>query len=144
MSPTLNEEILDNLFKLALSAKETSYSPYSKFRVGAALLCEDNTVFTGCNVENASYGGAICAERTAIVKAVSEGHRQFKAIAVSTDTDDFVTPCGICRQFMSEFVTAELPVYSLTATGDHKAFSFEELLPHAFGLNEANKYFLNK
>ncbi|KAI8988210.1 cytidine deaminase [Mycotypha africana] len=122
------------LFRLAMEAKETSYSPYSKFRVGAALLTKDGTFFKGCNVENSSYGGAICAERTAYVKAVSEGHRQFRALAVSTDQEDFVSPCGICRQFISEFSNAEMPIYFLNNKGEHREFTMGQLLPLAFNL----------
>lgn len=87
-----------------VSARKLAYCPYSKFQVGAALLCSDGTVFTGCNVENASYGISICAERTAIVKAVSSGNKSYKAITVSADNGDtFVPPCGACRQFIAEF-----------------------------------------
>ncbi|KAI9483952.1 MAG: cytidine deaminase [Benjaminiella poitrasii] len=120
------------LFKLAIEAKETSYSPYSKFRVGAALLAEDGTFFKGCNVENASYGAAICAERTAYVKAVSEGHQKFRALAVSTDQADFVSPCGICRQFISEFSSTSMPVFFLNKKGESKEFTVGQLLPFAF------------
>lgn len=119
----------------ALDARSQSYSPYSKFRVGAALLAEDGQVFTGCNVENCSYGGAICAERTAYVKAVSSGVRKFKAIAISSDLkDDWITPCGICRQFMVEFSDDEFPVIAVKA-GDYKVYrvwKLGELLPYAF------------
>ncbi|OZJ01718.1 hypothetical protein BZG36_05178 [Bifiguratus adelaidae] len=102
----------EKLIDLALEARNASYSPYSNFRVGAALLAEDGTFFKGCNVENASYGGAICAERTAYVKAISEGYKSFIGLAVATDlTDDFCSPCGICRQFISEFGPKDLPVY---------------------------------
>ncbi|CAO3703587.1 unnamed protein product [Rhizopus stolonifer] len=135
----LTTELKQALFEKALKAKETSYSPYSKFRVGAALLTEDGTLFTGCNVENASYGAAICAERTAFVKAVSEGHRKFTALAVSSDLKDFVTPCGICRQFVSEFVSSTLPVFFLNIEGESKEYTFGELLPFAFGLEHLQK-----
>ncbi|ORE05562.1 cytidine deaminase [Rhizopus microsporus var. microsporus] len=137
---SINKEQLQDLFEKALKAREYSYSPYSKFRVGAALLSDDGTVFTGCNVENASYGAAICAERTAFVKAVSEGHRKFTALAVSTDQEEFVSPCGICRQFISEFVTASTPVYFLNAKGDHREYTFGQLLPLAFGLEQGERY----
>lgn len=90
------------LYKMASLAKENSYSPYSKFKVGAAILTEDGEVFTGSNVENGSYGGTICAERTACVKAVSEGYKSFKAIAIAS-SGGRAQMCGICRQFLSEF-----------------------------------------
>ncbi|KAI8608417.1 cytidine deaminase-like protein [Chytriomyces sp. MP71] len=99
----LPASIQTQLCALAMSAKTHSYSPYSKFPVGAAALAEDGTVYLGCNVENASYGGAICAERTAFVKAVSEGQRSFVAVAVVTNLRSFASPCGFCRQFMVEF-----------------------------------------
>jgi cytidine deaminase len=94
-----------------VSARELAYCPYSKFQVGAAVLCNDGTVFTGCNVENAAYGISICAERTAIVKAVSSGNKSYKAIIVSAENGDtFVSPCGTCRQFIAEF-GLEIVVY---------------------------------
>jgi cytidine deaminase len=102
---------MDELFQKARVAAESAYAPYSRFRVGAALLSDDNTVFLGCNVENRSFGLAICAERTAVTKAVSEGRRSFKALAIATpDSKDPVGPCGACRQVLSEFMPAEAPV----------------------------------
>ncbi|KAI9358183.1 cytidine deaminase [Pilaira anomala] len=136
------QEKIKELFQLALEAKETSYSPYSKFRVGAALLCEDGTLVKGCNVENVSYGATICAERTAFVKAVSEGHRKFTALAVSTDQEEFISPCGICRQFVGEFVTKDMPVYFLNKSGEHREYKFEQLLPLSFGTEQGEKYIL--
>lgn len=94
-----NKELID----IANKAKNFSYSPYSKFRVGAALLCEDGKIFTGCNIENASYGLAVCAERTAMLKAISEGYKNFKKIAIVVDTPTPAYPCGACMQVMSEF-----------------------------------------
>ncbi|KAI9204964.1 cytidine deaminase-like protein [Polychytrium aggregatum] len=99
----LTPEIERHLAGQAQQAKAHSYSPYSKFRVGAALLAKSGRIYSGCNVENASYGGCICAERTAFVKAVSEGEREFVAIFISSDLEDFISPCGMCRQFMVEF-----------------------------------------
>ncbi|KAI8887186.1 cytidine deaminase [Backusella circina FSU 941] len=117
---SVTEDQKSNLFELAIKAKDASYSPYSKFRVGAALLTADDTLYKGCNVENASYGAAICAERTAYVKAVSEGHREFKALVVSSDQEDYISPCGICRQFISEFNKVDMPVYLLNSRGEAK------------------------
>ncbi|XP_076851419.1 cytidine deaminase b [Brachyhypopomus gauderio] len=117
----------------SLEAKKFSYSPYSKFRVGAALLTHDGTVFTGCNVENACYNLGICAERTAISKAVSEGYRDFKAIAIVSDLcEQFISPCGGCRQFMREF-GAGWDVYLSKPDGSYVEMTVEELLPESFG-----------
>ena len=102
---------MDDLFEKAKAAAENAYAPYSRFRVGAALLAADGAVVTGCNVENRSFGLTVCAERTAVVKAVSEGRRSFKAIAISTpDSKTPVGPCGACRQVLSEFMPSDAPV----------------------------------
>ena len=107
----MNEISMDELFEEARKASAFAYAPYSKFRVGAALLTEDGKIFSGCNVENRSFGLTICAERTAITKAVSNGHLVFKALAVSTpDSDVPVGPCGACRQVLSEFMAPSSPV----------------------------------
>lgn len=120
------------LVELALRARENSYSPYSHFRVGAALECADGRVFTGCNVENAAYGSSLCAERTALVKAVSEGERQFIRLAVAGDSEDFCWPCGACRQMLREFGT-ELRVLVANQSGGYTALTLAELLPNSFG-----------
>ncbi|KAG0006837.1 hypothetical protein BGZ65_003086 [Modicella reniformis] len=132
MPSVLNENQIENLINQSQAARNHSYSPYSKFRVGAALMAVGGKVYQGCNVENASYGGAICAERTAFVKAVSEGHRRFVAIAVSVDYNSFISPCGICRQFMNEF-GKDLEVFIVNDDRTYKQTSLEDLLPHAFG-----------
>ena len=120
------------LCQKAVQMQHFSYVPYSHFPVGAALECSDGTVFTGCNVENAAYGSTICAERTAIVKAVSEGHRDFVRIAIAGNSEDFCVPCGSCRQVMMEFAP-EMEVICLNAAGESKTFSLRELLPYGFG-----------
>ena len=118
------------LMDCAIKARENAYSPYSHFAVGAALLCEDGTLFEGCNIENASYGLTNCAERTAIFKAVSEGHTKFKALAVVADTEGPCTPCGACRQVMAEF---KIPLIILgNLMGNIKIVTIEELLPFSF------------
>ena len=120
------------LLNLALEASKNAYVPYSKFHVGAAIECADGRVYTGCNVENAALGSTICAERTAAVKAVSEGDRAFKRIAVtSPDARDYCYPCGACRQFLVEF-NPDMGV--LIGRGDDKYVSFKlrELLPGVF------------
>ncbi len=120
------------LFKIAMKASENAYAPFSEFKVGAALLCKNGVVYTGVNVENSSYGGTICAEQVAISKAVSEGNRDFTAIAI-VGNDKKVMPCGICRQFMNEFEPSLLII-----TGDSveelEIFTLQELLPNSFKL----------
>lgn len=121
------------LVELAFTMLERSYVPYSKFPVGAALLCADGTVFTGCNVENSAYGSTICAERTALVKAVSEGHRDdFVALAVVGNSADYCWPCGACRQMLYEFAPG-LRLLVANREHDYVTLSLEELLPHGFG-----------
>jgi len=119
------------LIALAAKAKENAYVPYSKFRVGAALLCEDGQVFTGCNIENASYGLTNCGERTAIFKGVSEGKKNFKALAISTDTEEITSPCGSCRQVILEF-GKDIDVIMANVHGEYKVAKAGELLPLAF------------
>jgi cytidine deaminase len=120
----------------AIEARENSYSPYSNFGVGAALLSVDGRLYTGVNIENASYGLAVCAERTAIFKAVSEGVRKFAALAVACDTDTFDTafPCGACRQVMAEFMDDETDIIVSIKSGEHRVYKLKELLPNAFRL----------
>lgn len=119
------------LVELAFSMLERSYVPYSGFPVGAALLCADGTVFTGCNVENAAYGSTICAERTAMCKAISEGKREFTRIAVWGGSEDYCWPCGACRQFLAEF-GYDMAVLIANAKGEYVAKPLSELMPFAF------------
>jgi cytidine deaminase len=122
---------LDQLHEAAKRAAEASYSPYSKFRVGAALLCSDGTVFTGTNVENRSFGLTICAERSAIVAAVSAGHRSFASLAIATpDSPEPVGPCGACRQVISEFLAADAPVRFGGSAGSVVDVSVGDLVPY--------------
>ena len=121
------------LVELAFTMLEHSYVPYSKFPVGAALLCADGTVFTGCNVENSAFGSTICAERTALVKAVSEGHRDdFVALAVVGNSADYCWPCGACRQMLYEFAPG-LRLLVANREHDYVTLSLDELLPLGFG-----------
>ena len=121
------------LVDLAFQMLERSYAPYSQFPVGAALLCADGAVFTGCNVENAAYGSTICAERTALLKAVSEGCREgWTAIAIAGQGEDYCWPCGACRQVLYEFAPG-LRVLAARGDGDYKEVSLAELLPCGFG-----------
>lgn len=120
------------LVQKALDMRQYSYAPYSNFRVGAALECDDGTVYGGCNVENAAYGSSFCAERTALVKAVSEGHHRFVRLAVAGDSEDYCWPCGACRQMLREF-GADLEVLVANREGEFTALTLAELLPHSFG-----------
>jgi cytidine deaminase len=119
----------ENLIAKAMEAREKAYVPYSRFAVGAALLGKSGRVYTGCNVENASYGLTICAERAAVFKAVSEGEHDFEAIAVVTEKG--VTPCGACRQVLMEF-GEDIQVIVANGAGEYRAFTLRELLPEAF------------
>lgn len=121
----------EELVQKAAEAKEKAYVPYSKFRVGAAILTEDDQVFTGCNIENASYSLTNCAERTTIFKAVSEGYHKFKAIALSTDTEEITSPCGACRQVLMEF-GANIDVIMANVQGQYRVYKAKDLLPLAF------------
>lgn len=130
----MTELEIQKLMDCAIKARENAYSPYSHFAVGAALLCEDGTLYEGCNIENASYGLTNCAERTAIFKAVSEGHIKFKALAVVADTEGPCAPCGACRQVMAEF---KIPLIIMgNLMGNVKIVTIEELLPFSFSESE--------
>ena len=121
----------EELKAAAVAMLARAYVPYSHFPVGAALECADGTVFTGCNIENAAYSPSICAERTAVAKAVSEGHRDFVRIAVAGRGRDYCVPCGVCRQVLLEFAP-EIQVICINGVGESKSFSLSELLPHSF------------
>ena len=128
---SLDKSTITNLLMCSIKAKEHSHSPYSKFRVGAALLTETGEIIDGCNVENASYGLSICAERTALVKAVSMGFKKFPAIAVTADLNQFLSPCGACRQFIAEF-GLDCDVYLVKSDLSYKKIGISELLPLPF------------
>jgi len=119
-----------DLVALALEARKKAYAPYSRFQVGAALLAESGEVYLGCNVENASYGLSICAERVALFKAVAAGERRFKAIAVVTET--MATPCGSCRQVLAEFGEDKLQIIVADLEGQMEVYALGELLPATF------------
>jgi len=126
------------LIQEANKAREFAYVPYSKFKVGAALLSKDGQVYHGCNIENASYGMTNCAERTALFKAYSEGVTQFDSLVVTADTVGPVSPCGACRQVISELCDAEMEVVLTNLKGDIQRIQVKELLPGAFSPKDLN------
>ena len=130
------EQLIEN----AIEARKMAYTPYSNYKVGAALLSSDGTIIKGCNIENAAYGPTNCAERTAFFKAVSEGVKEFSAIAIvgglENETDLFsgyAFPCGVCRQVMREFCDSEFEIVVARSTDDYKVYTLGELLPESFG-----------
>ena len=130
------EQLIEN----AIEARKMAYTPYSKYKVGAALLSSHNKIIKGCNIENAAYGPTNCAERTAFFKAVSEGVKEFSAIAIvgglENETDLFsgyAFPCGVCRQVMREFCDSEFEIVVARSTDDYKVYTLGELLPESFG-----------
>jgi len=121
------------LIEHALKAAKNAYAPYSKFKVGAALLTRTGNIYTGCNVEIASFGATNCAERTAIWKAVSEeGRINIEKIAIVSDDEDYIYPCGICRQVMAEFADDDMEVICTEKNGEYKIVRFGDILPNAF------------
>lgn len=129
---------MKELVKQALEARDFSYAPYSGYAVGAALLCRDGTVYTGCNIESAAYGPTNCAERTAIFKAVSEGRKEFRAIAIAggkkgEQPSSYAYPCGVCRQVMQEFCSGDFQIAVALSGDEYEVYTLKELLPHGFG-----------
>lgn len=138
----LTKQKIQNLIRLATDARKFSYAPYSQFAVGAALLGADEKIYTGCNIENAAFTPGNCAERTAVFKAVSEGCREFTAIAIvggksgedALAQTGYTAPCGVCRQVLREFVNPSAFVVILARTmDDYKVYTFEDLFPESFG-----------
>ncbi len=127
----------EKLVELAKEAMERAYAPYSRYKVGAALLCKDGTVYQGCNIENAAHSPTNCAERTAFFKAIYDGHRDFSAIAVCGGKDGVISglfpPCGVCRQVMREFCEEDFRIYMVTPTG-YEERTLAQLLPDSFSL----------
>lgn len=134
----MSNDMARKMIDAAIATSRNAYAPYSKFHVGAALLTHDGEIITGCNVENASYGLTICAERNAIFAAVARNIKNFRAIAVVADGDAIPFPCGACRQVLSEFCGPHTPVYiaSIKQPGEIKALTMGELLPHAFSFEK--------
>lgn len=131
----LKEEQIQELIRQAVLAREKAYAPYSDYRVGAAVYAESGKIYTGCNIENASYGATVCAERVAIFKAVSEGEKKLLGLALVCDDTRRISPCGICRQVMAEF-GLDMPVYMGLLDGSYEVATVEELLPKSFSLPE--------
>lgn len=129
--PTIPAETWEQLFAAAVDVQKNAYAPYSKFQVGAALLTSSGKVTTGCNMENATFGATVCAERHAFGNAIKEGHREFVALCVVTPINPPASPCGICRQIFAEFCT-ELPVLVTNPKRQYYFTSLDELLPHRF------------
>ncbi len=136
----MKHNLIRKLIEKAKLVREKAYAPYSKYKVGACVVTSKGKVFSGCNVENASFGGAICAERVAITKAVSEGEKSFKAIVVVSQSagKTKTAPCGFCRQFIHEFAP-EAEVITSDLEGNYQIFSMESLLPNAFGPKNLGK-----
>jgi cytidine deaminase len=129
--------LIEELCRKASAMRERAYVPYSHFRVGAALLSASGRIYTGCNIENAAFTPGMCAERTAFSKAVSEGEKEFLAIAISGGPEEgpgqYCPPCGVCRQVMSEFCESDFPVFLTKDGTDYRTYTLEELLPFRFG-----------
>ena len=130
---------IEQLIEEAKAAREMAYTPYSKFKVGAALLTKDGTVYKGCNIENAAYSMCNCAERTAIFKAYSEGDKEYTAIAVVADTVRPVPPCGACRQVIAELCPKDMKVVLTNLQGDVSELTVSELLPGAFSAEDLHE-----
>lgn len=132
----LEESVIKDLIEKAISMLDFAYVPYSNYTVGAALLSKDDKIFTGCNIENAAFGPSNCAERTAFFKAVSEGVKTFKAIAVvggpSKKITDYCSPCGVCRQVMREFCDDDFIIISAKSKDDYRLYTLKDLLPQSF------------
>jgi cytidine deaminase len=133
VDPDTHRPARSELIRAAKAAEKLAYAPYSRFRVGAALRTKSGRVFTGGNVENASYGLSVCAERVALFKAISEGEREFDAMVIYTPTRSFAAPCGACRQVMAEFAP-NLKVVLVNRTGATRSYRLSRLLPERFAL----------
>ena len=130
--------LIEKLIKKAIEMLNFSYAPYSIFHVGAALLTSEGKIYTGCNIENAAYGPSNCAERTAIFKAVSEGKKEFEAIAIvggkNGKIENFCPPCGVCRQVLAEFCKKDFEIVLAKSKNEYKIMTLEQLLPESFSL----------
>lgn len=136
MKRTVHELEVKNLLRLANEAMDRAYAPYSGYRVGACLKGISGAYYLGCNIENVSFSPTNCAERTAVFKAVSEGERNFEALAVISSGEQITLPCGVCRQVLREFCEPEMPVICANRSGKYQIYELGELLPHAFTSEE--------
>ncbi len=127
---------VEKLLEAAQKVKENAYAPYSHFHVGAALITDTGKIYHGCNVENTSYGLTICAERNAVFRMISDGERRIAEVLVIGDTEEFLSPCGACRQVMTEFSTNDTVVYLCNKHGQWKKTTMAELMPYTFSLNK--------
>ena len=135
----MDKDLKEKMFKAAAEAKKNAYVPYSKFPLGAAVLTEDGSIYSGANIENASYSLTNCAERSAIFNAVSQGERKIEALLIVSSTEDPVTPCGACRQVIEEFADGEIDVIMMTEDGKELSMTSTELLPGAFSESSMEK-----
>jgi cytidine deaminase len=135
VSKIFSEEEMKNLIEIASKARENAHAPFSNFKVGAAVVTEEGKIYSGCNVESASYGLTVCAERVAIWKGISEGYKKFSGIVIVADTEALTPPCGTCRQIIWEF-GGDMPIVFANLNGKNETYTSSELLPHAFD----NKY----
>ena len=131
------DDNVNKLIEMAKDARMKAYAPYSGFKVGAALICDDGSIYTGCNIENISFTPTVCAERTAIFKAISDGKKTFTKISVVTGDSKPSPPCGVCRQVLSEFVGPDFEVILATTSGEVEILNFKDLFPYTFEPNDA-------
>ena len=135
----IDVKTITKLCETAVNMRSKSYAPYSDFLVGSALLLEDGSIYTGCNIENSAYGPSVCAERTAVFKAVSEGKKDFAAIAIAGGKRDgelqYCAPCGVCRQVMAEFCNGDFEIIIAKNNSEFSKFTLSELLPCSFGID---------
>ncbi|NMB09743.1 MAG: cytidine deaminase [Tissierellia bacterium] len=124
--------MIKELINKAIQAREKSYSPYSNFKVGASVMGESGKIYSGCNIENAAYSPTICAERVAIFKAISNGEREIKKIALIGSTDSFTYPCGVCRQVMTEFASDDFEIIVAKNIEEYVSYSLDDLMPNSF------------
>lgn len=131
--------MIKELINKAIQAREKSYSPYSNFKVGASVMGESGKIYSGCNIENAAYSPTICAERVAIFKAISNGEREIKKIALIGSTDSFTYPCGVCRQVMTEFASDDFEIIVAKNIEEYMSYSLDDLMPNSFRVRDMGR-----